>query len=224
MKMSAYGATAACVLACLAIQTAKAEEWPVARLGDRAHWDAAYDRSTGERFIPTQFVVPGVWDGTRSIDTPTANFVDGGGDRWSGPAEDTEPLTGRRIVSYGRERSNRREGTVVQRFAVREQGDGIGRIRDSRFGGLECAGEIKFPLGLWREGETRRNHYQCVTKGQLPETRINTITIEKIDFPCGGLEHCLQFTWVHESERWGKLDDQRYIIAPGIGQMTAQRR
>jgi len=224
MKAPAYGTAVASVLACLVIQMAKAEEWPTARLGDRAHWDAAYDPSTGERFIPAQLVVPGVWNGARSIDTPAANFVDGGGDRWSGPADDTEPLTGRRIVSYGRERTNRREGTVLQHFAVREQGDGIGRIRDSRFGGLECAGEIKFPLGLWREGETRHNRHQCTTKGRPPETRVNTITIEKVDFPCAGVEHCLQFTWVHEGEGRGKLDDRRYIVAPGIGTVMARRR
>lgn len=112
----------------------------------------------------------------------------------------------------------------MQRFALREQGDGIGRIRDSRFGGLECAGEIKFARGLWREGETGHNQYQCASKGRSPETRINTITIEKIDFPCAGAAHCLQFTWVHESEHWGKLDDQRYVIVPGIGVTIARRR
>jgi len=210
--------------ACLVARASWADEWPSARLGDRAHWDAAYDAASAQRFIPTQLVVPGVWGGARTADSPPGNFIDGGGDRWSGPTDDAEPLTGRKILSYGRERTNRREGTVVQRFALREQGDGIGRIRDSRFGGLECAGEIKFPLGLWREGETRRNEYHCAIKGGPPERRVNTITIEKIDFPCRGVPHCLQFTWTHESERLGKLDDRRYVFAPGIGEFVAERR
>lgn len=63
MKLSVYGAVATSILASVAIQKANADEWPTERLGDRAFWDAAYDRSTGERFIPTQAVVPGVWDG-----------------------------------------------------------------------------------------------------------------------------------------------------------------
>jgi len=215
---------AAGVAACFGSGVAEADDWPTARLGERAHWDAAYDAATGQRFIPAQLIVPGAWDGRRAADNPPGNFVDGGGDRWSGPREDIEPLTGRRVQSYRRERKNKREGTVAQSFALREQGDGIGRIRDSRFGGLECAGEIKFPVGLWREGETRRNEYRCALTGKPPEGRVNTITIEKIDFPCRGVPHCLQFTWVHESERQGKLDDRRYVFAPGVGEILAERR
>ncbi len=202
---------------------ALAEPWPEARLGPLAHWDAAYDAATGERFIPLQLVVPGPWDGTRTVQHPPGNFTDGGGDRWTGPSEDTEPMSGRKIQAYGRERTSKREGTVRQAFAVRAEGDGIGRIRDSRFGGLECAGEIKIPLGAWRQGEVRRNEYSCRAKGRT-ERRVNTITIERVDFPCRGVPHCLQFTWVHEGEGGRKYDDRRYLLAPGVGQFAAERR
>jgi hypothetical protein len=210
-------------LAALLATPALAEDWPAERLGALKLWDAAYDPATGERFIPAQLVIPGIWDGTRALQYPPAGFSDGGGDRWSGPGEDAETLTGRKILAYGRVRTTKREGTVKQTFAVRAEGDGIGRIRDSRFGGLECAGEIKFPLGLWRQGEVRRNEYRCSNQGRAPEARVNTITIEKIDFPCRGVPHCMQFTWVHEGN--GKIyDDRRYVMAPGLGMISAERR
>lgn len=209
----------------LAGNTASAD-WPTARLGEIAVWDSAYDDGTKTRFIPLELVVPGKWSGARKIESPDkVDFVDGGGDRWSGPIADADLTTGRPIIAFMRVRTTRREGTVTQRFAVREEDDGIGRVYDSRFGEIRCSGEIKFPLGLWREGETRRNEYVCAAKSGKPNRRSNIITIEKVDFPCRGVPHCLQFTWRHHMEgKTEPLDDRRYIFAPGLGQIAAERR
>jgi len=55
-----------------------AAEWPTARLGPKQAWEAATDQATQSRFIPMQLIVPGVWDGTRRIDLPTAAGHDAG--------------------------------------------------------------------------------------------------------------------------------------------------
>jgi hypothetical protein len=203
-----------------------AADWPTAQLGDIAAWDAAYDDKTKTRFIPFELIVPGQWKGAREITLPNkVDFTDGGGDFWSGPVEDTDIATGKPITAFKRVRITPRSVSVHQRFAVRREGDGIGRVYDSRFGEIRCSGEIKFPLGQWREGETRRNEYACAPKDKPPVRRHNIITIEKIDFPCRGVPHCLQFTWEHHMEgRMEPLDNRRYVFAPGLGEISAQRR
>lgn len=200
--------------------------WDKAVLGEQAHWDAAYDSAAKTRYIPMQLIVPGMpWDGTRKIDAPAkVDFYDRDQDHWTGPVADTDVLTGQPLTAYKRSRSNKREGTVMQRFAVRAEQDGIGRVYDSRFGGIRCSGEIKFPLGEWKEGETRKNEYVCVGESGKPSRRINTITMEKIDFPCHGVAHCMQLTWTHHIEgRAGPADDRRYIFAPGLGLVAHER-
>ncbi len=200
-------------------------DWPVAKLGEQKNWDAAYDRATGARFIPFQLVVPAPWDGKREIAQYPTSHVDPGGDRWSGPITVPDAFSGKTVAVYRRQRSTKREGDVAQDFAVRLERDGIGRIFDSRFGGIRCAGEIKFPLGEWRQGETRRNEFLCSGPGGKPTGRVNVIVIEKIDFECRGVRHCLQFTWTHYMAGKDKpLDDRRYIFAPGLGLIAAERR
>lgn len=200
-------------------------DWPTEKLGEQKHWDAAYDPATGLRFIPFQLVVPAPWDGARVMTAYPTSHVDPGGDRWSGPVAAPDAFCGGTVAVYRRARSNKREGDVAQDFALRREGDGIGRVYDSRFGGLRCAGEIKFPLGEWRQGETRRNEFLCARAGERPTGRFNVIVVEKIDFECRGVAHCLQFTWTHYMD--GKpepLDDRRYVLAPGQGLVSAERR
>ncbi len=69
---------AVCVGAC------DAAEWPTARLGQKAAWEAATDRVARSRFIPMQLIVPSGWDGTRRIDMPIAEGVDSEGTVWTG--------------------------------------------------------------------------------------------------------------------------------------------
>ena len=205
---------------------ALAEDWPAAKIGAQSGWDAAYDQATGARFIPFQLIVPGVWNGARNIDLPgTVEFTDSDGDRWTGPAQDADAASGKPIAVFTRVRSNKREGTVTQRFTVRAEKDGLGRVYDSRFGEIACSGEVKFPLGEWKQGQRLRNEYSCAGKGQPPRRRYNIIVIEKIDFPCRGVPHCLQFTWTHYMDGVDKpLDDRRYVFAPGLGEVGHERR
>ena len=198
-------------------------DWPAA-MGDRAPWDAAYDAARGTRFVPLELVLPHPWDGARAFVERPAKFVEASGESWSGPVADRDAETDLPIAAYLRERRDRVDGEVVQRFALRKEGDGFGRVYDSRFGGIACSGEIKFPLGLWKEGEVRRNEFTCRGPGGRATRRVNTIAIERLDFPCRGVEHCLQFRWLHEMEgRGAPLDHRRYVLAPGLGLVVFDR-
>src|SRR5438876_9117072 len=105
-------------------------EWPAATVGSKEVWEAAADRASQTRFIPLQLIVPGVWDGTRRIDLPAASLIDAEGTTWSGPQEWRHPHTGQVLTVYDRRRTNRREGTVEQKMAVRADGAAIGRAWD----------------------------------------------------------------------------------------------
>lgn len=206
-------------------RAALSADWPADKLGAAAVWDAAYDAASGVRFIPMQLILPSRWSGERRIDLPAiALFIDPDGDRWKGPVADTDVFTGNSMQAYERARYTPREGHVAQRFAVRPEGDALGRVYDSRFGEIRCSGEIKFPLGEWKQGEVRRNEFACQSGRGKPKKRVNTITIEKIDYPCRGVAHCLQFTWKHEIEGQSEPSDyRRYIFAPGAGEITHDR-
>ena len=201
--------------------TARAADWPAERLGPLAAWDAAYDAASGVRFIPTQLVVPSVWDGTRRIDMPATAFLQPSETYWRGPEAWTDPYSGEVVQVYDRRRSNRREGDVVQKVALRKAGDGFGRVYDSRFGEMVCANEVKFPVGEWREGETRRFDYECrqTVRGQVTvKRRASIVTIVALDFPCGAVPHCLSYRWRHiDAESGAVLDHRNYVFTPGRG-------
>lgn len=207
-----------------AASVTRASDWPDEKLGSAAAWDQAYNAETGTRFIPIQLILPGKWSGERRIDHPEVAFTDPDRDFWKGPKADSDADSGAPIQAYERSRNTPREGYVAQRFAVRAEQDGLGRVYDSRFGEIRCSGEIKFPLGEWKQGEVRRNEFTCKSGRGQPKKRINTITIEKIDFPCRGVQHCLQFTWLHEIDGQAKpADHRRYVFAPGLGEITHDR-
>ena len=217
------------VLAALAAVTlAIAAEWPTARLGSRAHWDTATDLAGQQRFIPMQLVVPGVWDGEHRIDMPSADGDDVEGTKWSGPGDWKNPHTGQTMRVYDRRRSNRREGSVEQKMAIRADGAAIGRAYDSRFGGLVCDGEAKFPLGVWKQGEVRTFDYVCLTTrgGRVVETRRSArITIEALDYEYQGTPHSLRFAWRFSDRDTGEvLDHRTYVFSPGFGLVAHLRR
>jgi len=205
-----------------------AAEWPTARLGQRAAWEAATDRVAQSRFIPMQLIVPGAWDGTRRIDMPSAKGVDSEGTVWTGPQEWRNPYTGQMLTVYDRRRTTPREGLVEQKMAVRVDGSAIGRVYDSRFGGLACDQEAKFPLGVWKQGEVRTFDYVCLTtrSGQVVERRRTArITIEELDYEYNGVAHSLRFAWrFSDRDSSEVLDHRTYIFSPGRGLAAHIRR
>jgi len=200
---------------------ARSDDWPTARLGDRAAWDAAYDESTGTRFIPTQLVVPSVWDGSRQIDMPLMSFRQPDGTYWHGPIAWKNPYSGETLQVYDRRRSNKREGDVVQMMGLRQEGDGLGRVYDSRFGGTVCSDEVKFPVGVWHQGEVRRYDYDCFTMEDgkpVGRRRASIVTVVSIDYTCGTVPHCFSYRWRHIDPATDKvLDHRNYIFVPGRG-------
>jgi hypothetical protein len=205
-----------------------ATEWPTARLGQKEAWAAATDRVAQSRFIPMQLIVPGAWDGTRRIDMPLAQGVDSEGTVWTGPQEWRNPHTGQMVTVYDRRRTNPREGLVEQKMAVRADGSAIGRLYDSRFGGMVCDQEGKFPLGVWRQGEVRTFDYVCLRTrgGQVVERRRTArITIEELDYEYLGIAHSLRFAWRFADRDSGEvLDHRTYIFSPGRGLIAHTRR
>ena len=204
-----------------------AGEWPTAMLGPKQVWEAATDQITQTRFVPMQLIVPGAWDGTHRIDLPIATKFDAEGTVWTGPEEWRNPYTGQLLTVYDRRRTNRREGSVEQKMAIRSDGSAIGRVYDSRFGGLVCDQEAKFPLGVWKEGEVRTFEYVCLTTrgGRVVgQRRTVRITIEELDYQYGGVPHSLRFAWRFADADSGEvLDHRTYVFAPGRG-LAAQSR
>lgn len=205
-----------------------AAQWSSARLGPKAAWEAAIDPVTGSRFIPTQLIVPGTWDGTRRIDLPIADGTDSEGTVWSGPQEWRNPYTGQTLTVYDRRRVSKREGSVEQKMAVRVDGSAVGRVYDSRFGGLVCDQEAKFPVGAWKQNEVRTFDYVCLAArgGKIVERRRTArITIEELDYEYNGIPHSLRFAWRFSDRDSGEvLDHRTYVFSPGRGLAGHARR
>jgi len=221
-------AAAFAVVAAAAGGQVTAAEWSTARSGQKQVWDSATDGAAQTRFLPMQLIVAAPWDGTRRIDLPQAAATDAEGTTWSGPQEWRNPYTGQALIVYDRRRTNRREGSVEQKMAVRTDGAAIGRAYDSRFGGLACDQEVKYPLGFWRQGETRSFEYRCLTMraGQSVERRrVARITIEEVDYEYDGVPHSLRLAWRFSDGDSGEvLDHRTYIFSPGRGLAFQVRR
>jgi hypothetical protein len=185
-------------------------------------WDDAYDASTGTRFIPIELILGAAWNGNRSITHPSGTFRQTvGGSTWEGPEKWMHPVTGRSLTVYYRSRGGRNAASQV--FAVRDDQTAIGRVGDSRFGIDGCDQEGKYPLGSWKQGETRTFRYTC-WYDKKPKNKIATITIKNIDFDCGGARHCLSIEWSLRNEGGkSEIDRMIYTFAPGQSIVAEQR-
>jgi hypothetical protein len=176
---------------------------------DLSTWVASYDPATKTRFIPIELWTGSEWDGNRELRMTPANLYFGkrGEKRISGPVAWTRPGTGEAIQVYERNNKGKK-----QLFVLSSRGDGLGRVFDSRYA-RDCVDEVKFPLGLWRDGETRVFDVSC-DGGKL--RRKIELTIEKLDFNHDGVPHSLQFHWVVDGGK-GYGTDMHYTYSPGRG-------
>ena len=92
----------------------------------------------------------------------------------------------------------------------------LGRVFDSRYPQLGCRGEVKFPLGHWKQGEVREYRLDCA-RGARPLR----VTIEEIDFVHAGVPHSLRFHWLFMEGR-GRGTDMRYVYSPLRGLVDVQ--
>ncbi|MEO7642269.1 MAG: hypothetical protein ABI919_03325 [Ramlibacter sp.] len=180
-----------------------------ARAADLSSWAASIDAAAKTRFIPVELWTGAQWDGTRELKMAPAALAFGkrSEKRIDGPVAWTRPETNETIQVYERNNKGKK-----QLFALSSRGDGLGRVFDSRYA-RACVDEVKFPLGLWRDGETRTFAVSC-NNGALQ--RKIAITIEKLDFEHDGIAHSLQFHWVVDEGK-GRGTDMHYTYSPGRG-------
>jgi hypothetical protein len=135
-----------------------------------------------------------------------------------GPIEWKHPMTGATLVVY--ERTNQeRDGVKSQLFAMNEEKTGLGRVYDSRteLGMRTFSGGLKFPLGYWKQGETKQV-VETRYEGSRVETRIESIKITQLDFTYRETPHCLEFEWIYQESRRAKIiDHQTYTYCPNQG-------
>jgi len=174
-----------------------------------ANWPASYDSHTEARFIPVELWTGAEWDGTHVIKMSKADLFFGPGSEKNitGPFEWTRPETGETLLVY--ERNN---GGKHQLFTVTSDGTGLGRVYDSRYD-RDCVNEVKFPLGYWKQGETRVYSVNC-NGGKL--VRPLKVTIKDLDFVYKGIPHSLRFHWLIDEGR-GRGTDMIYTYSPGRG-------
>ena len=171
-------------------------------------WARAYNAKTKARFIPVELWTGRRWSGGRRIAMKGANLVFGGGSkRITGPRRWRNPHNGTTYLVY-----KRTNGPKTQFFALRGR-MGLGRVYDSRRPRY-CTPGFKFPLGTWRQGETRTVRQSCWTRSGR-STRTLTIRIERIDFVHDGVPHSLRFRWIVDGG--GPNRDNSYIYSPGRG-------
>lgn len=186
-----------------------------AHAADPAIWSSAYDPAAQTRYIPLELILGADWKGKQHITLPEGRFQQSastGATTWDGPVDWRHRDTQETLRVYER----RRRG-VFQRMAVRKDGQAIGRVFDSRFD-LACDQEAKFPLGHWKQGETRIFEYPCTNgEGKPPRTYQATITIDRLDFTNAGVEHSLQIRWTLKIKDTGReLDNRIYVWSPGL--------
>ena len=184
---------------------------------DLKAWAASISPQTNKRYIPVELWAGAEWEGSKVLQMPK---VDGtyrhrkATYQIKGPMEWEHPAMGRKFLVYERINPGR-DGVKWQLFTINRDQNGLGRLYDGRPGrdGRLSSGRLKFPLGLWKEGETRKFVYQ-VWQSRESE-RVESITIQKIDFAFQTSPHCLEFYWTATRRTGGRIyDRQTYIYCP----------
>jgi hypothetical protein len=182
-------------------------------------WDGATNIETRERFIPVELWAGAEWDGRRGLEMPE---VDG---RYrhnkaaysiKGPVEWKHPATGQTHFVYERINPDK-GGPKWQIFAINDDRTGLGRLYDGRPNRdtRTSLGGLKFPLGLWKQGESKKLEYK-IYEGARDSSRVESITIKQIDFALGNDAHCLEFYWTVTDGSEKKLyDHHTYAYCPG---------
>lgn len=185
---------------------------------DTKAWEGSTNPETRERYIPVELWAGAEWDGKRELKMPIvdATYMHRSRYQIKGPTEWKHPITGQTFIVY--ERTNPgKDGVKLQRFTINEDQSGLGRVYDARpgLGTRMFSGGLKFPLGYWKEGETRKFLYKHYD-GAKESDRAESITIKRIDFAFQESTHCLEFYWTATDRHEKRIyDRQTYIYCPG---------
>jgi hypothetical protein len=181
-------------------------------------WEGSTDRASGERYVPVELWSGTEWDGKREIKMPQvdATYRHRSSYQIKGPVEWKHPVIGEAFLVYERINPGR-DGIKSQLFTVNGEKSGLGRLYDARpgLGTRMFSGGLKFPIGIWKEGETRNFVYK-VYKDSKESMRAEHITIKRLDFTFQGVPHCLEFYWAATVREGKKIEDHHtYIYCPG---------
>lgn len=185
---------------------------PAALAADPDPWASRPEPLGATRFIPVELWSGLAWDGGRELRLAPLASAEGAGERrLSGPHPWVRREGAMPIQVYEKADPDNR-----QLFAIASSGQGLGRAWDERRK-RECEDEVIFPLGVWRQGETRTFHVRC--NGGRLQRRLK-LTIERIDFEHQGRPHSLQFLWRIDGGP-GRGEETRFIFSPGLGLVSA---
>ena len=161
-----------------------------------------------ERFIPLELFTGGDIREDKEIKFTNANLVFGEKKRKKivGPEEWKNPQTGETIKVYKRTRKGQ-SGLKTQLFTITNDGQCIGRVWDSRRGGRVIKNGCKFPLGVWKEGETRS--FEGTSGGKPRKIELTILKLGKKQ------KDKVKFNWKLYDGSGKLMDDNDYTFSPG---------
>ena len=161
-----------------------------------------------ERFIPLELFTGGDIREDKEIKFTNANLVFGEKKRKKivGPENWKNPQTGETIKVYKRTRKGQ-NGLKTQLFTVTNDGQCIGRVWDSRRGGRVIKNGCKFPLGVWKEGETRS--FEGTSGGKPRKIELTILKLGKKQ------KDKVKFNWKLYDGSGKLMDDNDYTFSPG---------
>ncbi len=168
-----------------------------------------------EIFIPVELWLGEKITGSEKIIFPEVNFKFGYKERHKikGPITWENSKTNENVKVYVRSRYSKKEDKEISQFwTVTNNNQCLGRVFDNR-GNRSIKNGCKFPIGFWKQGESRSftSNYFDEKKGNYK--RIKTITIlnlEKDD------KSCLKFSW-KLSQKGNVIDENIYEYCPRKG-------
>ena len=161
-----------------------------------------------ERFIPLELFTGGEIREDKEIKFTNANLVFGEKKRKKiiGPEDWKNPQTGETIKVYKRTRKGQ-SGLKTQLFTITNDGQCIGRVWDSRRGGRLIKNGCKFPLGVWKEGETRS--FEGSSGGKPRKIELTILKLGKKQ------KDKVKFNWKLYNGNGKLMDDNDYTFSPG---------
>ena len=166
-------------------------------------------------FIPVELWLGENITGSEKIIFPEVNFKFGYKERHriKGPTIWENSKTNQNIKVYVRSRYSKKEDKEIsQLWTVTNNNQCLGRVFDNR-GNRFIENGCKFPIGLWKQGESRSftSNYFDEKKGNYK--RIKTITILNLE---KNNKSCLKFNW-KSSQKGTVIDENIYEYCPRKG-------
>ena len=164
--------------------------------------------SANERFIPLELFTGGEVRNDTEIKFTKADLVFGEKKtkKITGPENWKNPNTQEVIKVYKRTRKDQ-TGLKTQLFTITNNGQCIGRVWDSRRGGSVIKNGCKFPLGFWKEKETRT--FAGSTNGKPRKIELTILKLGKKP------NSEITFNWKLYDLNSGELmDDNDYTFSP----------